>query len=603
MHKATDRTMDDDVKSHRGKAGDGDMKKEIANLIKKNMNDNAVLRSLFEKYKGDRELVHGVFEAYKHRLDHIQKKAKKFKDLMIHHYSGRITNAADLIKKAKKFQAKLGINDTEFNMFINLVLSEKSLEDEMYKLPATKMAKTLGYSQFLLAGDALSVAVDEESVVQDILRMYGETKSLHAQVVMQSLLYEDCGKEARNGKFCETKHNFFSFVHPVVVALFLPKFKLLDDHMLISNLGYIVEAKRNNRPIMTQPDVEVYYDLIRDPNEHVCDSDSAIKDIKNRYFLQTKLWDSVLNLRQGKYYQDNMMDFLTAIDQCRSNIYDAPDLTYVKDEGAILRRLLAAFSIRPTLVATTRLWGTLGGIAPYGVMQSQVASLGISRLTTVPMVTLRLPMGIENTPMDLKAALSQPQWFVENKMIIPKKQEVVHSTELLIFYVGRRFKSINITRLNAPCNFDTLPMTVAGWERSNPNPVNFETEWTLSGVNTGPEAFVLRSVVTIESKTPASIPGGELVTGCSTYVRCYGDALKSLPTGKAPDMDTIKRLTANASVYQYDPQQAGLNKIKGDADTDPIKLVAYTDDVLKAWRTKGTIFIYQKVSCMPVTCL
>lgn len=618
MNKATDRNMDDEGKSRHGKSHDGDIKKEIANLMRKNLNDNAVLRALIEKYKGDREIVHAIFEGYKHRLDHIQKKAKKFKDLMISHYAGRITNAADLVKKAKKFQDRLGISDSEFNMFVNLVISEKSLEDELFKLPATKMAKTLGYSQVLLSGDALSVGVDEENVVQDILRMYGETKSLHAQVVMQSILYQDCGDEAVNGKFCETKHNMFSFVHPVVVALFLPKFKLLDDHMLISNLGYIVDSKKNNRPIMTQPDVEVYYDLIKDPNEHVCDSESAIKDIKNRYFLQTKLWDSVLNLRIGKYYQDNQMDFLTAIDQCRSNIYDAPDLTYVKDEGAILRRLLAAFSIRPTLVATTRLWGTLGGIAPFGVTQNPhnpMASLGFSRLTTVPMVTLRLPISSQNTPnLNLSGALSQSQWFVENKMIVPKKQEIIHSTELLIFYVGRRFKSINITRLNAPCNFDTLPMTVAGWEKLNEVPVDFENTMTLPGVGvaTGKEIFVLRSVVAINIQAPASLPTGELVTGCSTYVRCL-PGLKELPKGQLHDLDAVKAASQNVKVIKYDPQTAGLNKIRNVGDSDPMKAIATHGpaehsglpkaDVDQIFRKFGTIYIYQKVSCMPVSCL
>ncbi len=114
---------------------------------------------------------------------------------------------------------------------------------------------------------------------------------------------------------------------------------------------------------MTKPDFELYWDLITDPNESVCAIDSAIKDLRNRYVLQTKIWESVLNLRQGRYYQDNLQEFLMAVDNCKGNIIDCPDQTYVKDEGSILRRILAAFAIRPTIVRTTRLYGLLGGEA------------------------------------------------------------------------------------------------------------------------------------------------------------------------------------------------------------------------------------------------
>src|SRR3990172_3904527 len=141
MNKSIDRTTGDDSKSH--KDSDTIIKKEIAVLLKKNMNDHRVIASLREKYS-DRDLVHAIFEAYKDRLSYINKKAKKFKTLMLSHYEGRNLTQSDLIKKAKKYQGKLGLSDAEFNMFIQYVISEKGLEDEAFSLPATKMAKTLG---------------------------------------------------------------------------------------------------------------------------------------------------------------------------------------------------------------------------------------------------------------------------------------------------------------------------------------------------------------------------------------------------------------------------------------------------------------------------
>ncbi len=580
MSKSYDRTSGDE--SGCRQKIDSIIKKELTVFFKKNMNDHRVINRLREKY-GDRDTVHAVFEAYKERQHYIERRAKKFKQLIMSHYSDRALTSSELIRKAKKYQEKLNLNDSEFDMFINLVMSEKNVENEMFSLPATKMSKTLGFSQALLVtGDTLNVAVDEENIVQDILRMYGETKSLHGQIVLQSLSYEDVGDEAINGKICASKHNYYHFVHPVVAALFLPKIKYLDEQMLIANLGYIIHCKKHGLPIMTQPDVELYYNLIRDPNEHVCDSDSAIKDLRNRYFLQTKLWDSVVNLRQGKYYQDNLTDFLTAVDQCRSSIYDAPDLTYVKDEGAILRRLLAAFSVRPTLVATTRLWGMMG-TNPYNLAVGALSSAGITRLTTVPMATLRLPLSYTGAQdaVELSEALSQPQWFVENNMIIPKKQEIIHSRDLLFFYVGRRFKSIQISRLNNPYNFSSLPMTVAGWEQLNETPVNFNRFYPLNN-----EFYALRSVVVV---TKQQMNDQTFVSGCTSYVSKLGNS-------DFDSADNAEAATNNASWFHYDPLTSGREASKGNSGVSTIANAGAWNSIESNIKTLGTIFMYQKIN-------
>jgi hypothetical protein len=591
MQKSYDRNRSGD--SDNRQKVDAIIKKELNLFFKKNMNDHRVINRLREKYS-NKDIVHAVFEAYKDRQNYIQRKAKKFKQLMLTHYSDRSLTSTDLIRKAKKYQKKLGLSDDEFDMFVNLIVSDASIESDLFKLPATKMSRTLGYSQALLVtGDTLNVGVDEENVVQDILRMYGETKSLHSQVVLQSLGYSDLDDQARHGRMCKSKDNIYSYVHPVIAAFFFPKIRIIDRHLLIANLGYIVHCKKHGKPIMTQPDVELYYNLIRDPNEHVCDTESAIVDLKNRYYLQTKLWDSVLNLRQGKYYHDNLTDFLTAIDQCKSSIYDAPDLTYVKDEGAILRRVLAAFSLRPTLVATTRLWGIMSK-NPYNLQVDALTRGGITRLTNVPMATLRLPVtigGMTEEPLNLKDALSQPQWFVENNMIVPKKQEIIHSSDILVFYVGRRFKTINITRLNNPYNFQSLPMTVAGWETMNEHPVAYDDVMRLRN-----EVFLLRSVVCVkQTSVDQDSQNVKMITGCCTYVKekYMNDSLKSALNNE----DASKLVSAAEKLktwWKYDPQQAGINKMKGDGQTLPFYKLP-KENVKECIKKNGTIFLYEKL--------
>jgi hypothetical protein len=597
MSKFNDRTNEDASGSNQ--KIDAIIKKELSTFFKKNMNDHRVVSRLREKY-GDKNVVHAVFEAYKERSSYIERKSRKFKHLMMSHYSDRNLNQTDLVKKAKKYQEKLGLSDDEFEMFVNFLFTDKSTMQDAYSLPSTKMTKTLGYSQHMLSsGDMLNVAVDEENVVQDILRMYGETKQLHGQVVLQSLGYIELNDNIKQGEICKVKHNMFTFVHPVVAALFLPKIDLLDQQMLIANFGYLIHCKKNGLPIMTQPDVELYYNLIKDPNEHVCDSESAIKDIRNRYLLQTKLWDSVINLRQGKFYEDNVTDFLTAVDQCKSSVYDAPDLTYVKDEGAILRRLLAAFSIRPTLVATQRLWGTMASANPYNLGNDPYSAAGISHLTSVPMATLRLPMELSGKAtgsdgsITLSDALEQPQWFVENNMILPKKQNIIHSRDVLIFYVGRRFKSIHVSRLDHQHGFSSLPMTVAGWEKINKRSVDFEQVYTLNET----EKFVLRSVVALSEHSSGPGDSGHKLTRCVAYVSELGISMgrdEYATKLKIKDYNA-EEIKANAfdnlitGWYAYDPLTSVSSGNKPLAG--PTESTAYDTQI----KQNGVIYVYQKI--------
>ena len=61
--------------------------------------------------------------------------------------------------------------------------------------------------------------------------MHGQTKTLHQQVILQSLTYSDCGPEALLGTYDHKKDNSFSFIHPVLALLFLPRIKFIDHSL------------------------------------------------------------------------------------------------------------------------------------------------------------------------------------------------------------------------------------------------------------------------------------------------------------------------------------------------------------------------------------
>ena len=584
-------TSGDESKGHQK---DSTIEREIENLLKSKATDYVAWQKLKVKYGSNPDLMQKILEAYKSKLQTIHKKAKKFKDLMFDKYVRLGLSYGEMVKKAMKYKKKYRFSDEEFDMFTLLALTDKS---SVYatEISTTKMAKTLGYDAFLAASSKLDVPANELSVVEEIVSKYGETKALHAQVLLQSLTYQDCAPEALMGVFDEKRHNAYAYVHPIVAALFLPRIRLLDEQMLMANIGYIVQRKTVEQPVSTLPDFNLYWAMVTDPNDIACTTVDPINDLKHRFNLQTQLWDAVLNLRQGKYYYegrtDGLVKFMSAIERCKNIIHDAPDLTYVKDEGTILRRLLSAFSLYPTFVSINRLWGLLGG-TQFGFPSSPYEASGIGNITRVPMITLRLPLNVSGgaVAVSLEESLTQPQWFVENKVIVPKSMSIIHSSDVLFFYVGRRYQTINLARLAVPYNFTSLPMTVSGWESLNEHPVNAPRNMTIMN-----EIYELRSVVLVEKAL--SHDGKPIITGSSAMV--------------------ISPVNPMAGVYEetcflYDPQTAGFPYKDANgvfAREKPIKLIPSelpfngVGDISSfdtRSRCRGTIYMYSKV--LPAPC-
>jgi hypothetical protein len=567
--------------------------KEVAELIKSKATDYEAWRRLESKYGSkQQDLINNIMEEHKKKMGYIYKKVRKFKDLLINRYNTFNLNHTELIAKAKKYQRKYKLSDDEFDMFIILLKTDTSTKYAQGSIPTSNMAKTLGYDDFLAKTATLSVKPDEVSTIEEIVNLYGITKPLHAQIVMQSLTYEDCGPEALVGKFDPAKHNAYSHVNTVIAALFVPKIKLFDERMLMANIGYIVSCKSKSQRIQTLPDFNLYWSMISDPNDVACHEVNAVQDLKNRFILQTQIWDAVMNLRQGKYYYldpQGLAKFMTALENCRNIIHDAPDLTYIKDEGTILRRILSAFSLYPTYVSVNRMVGLMTGMQ-FGYPSSPMEVAGFSNITRIPMVTLRLPLKLNttgNNVLSLEDALVQPQWFVENKVIVPKSLQIIHSNDCMIFYVGRRYQTINIARMAMPYNFTNLPMTISGIESVNTYPVNAPRVMDVMN-----DRYLLRSVVCVET---TKVNNKDIIVGSSTMIVRPRDILRR-------HYDEI--------CYYYNPQRASIPFVNDPARAtyhrdQPITIVPSDTPFnprpdLESFEQKamkyGTIFIYKKIT-------
>ena len=154
--------------------------------------------------------------------------------------------------------------------------------------------------------------------------------------------YEDCSLEALTGEYRrELGHVPTECIHPIIAALFLPKFNVIENHFLFSNITNIIKTRYANEPLLNKPDYELFYQLSIDTNDIICDGSSTMMDLYNRALLQTKLWKCVLNLRAGNYYNTSSLDFINAIDICRINKFDNPDIVYGRNDFTVIKSSLS----------------------------------------------------------------------------------------------------------------------------------------------------------------------------------------------------------------------------------------------------------------------
>jgi hypothetical protein len=502
---------------------------DVGKLIRENASDAQVLAALRSKYSNDVDLINKLFSEYEQKMSRIRAKAQKFANLIILKYNH--LGPKRIIEKAKKYKKKYDFSDDEFNAFLNIALSDKSFSSANVNIPNTELSRTLGYTADIPS--KMMVKSSDLEILQDILRMNQENTQKHAEVVIQSLTYnntEECKIMLSSpvGEIYDTrKDNMYSNIHPVLFALFAPKIKDLEDRMLLASISSIVSSRYNGTQFKTQPDWLLYHDLIQDPNESVCVSsqkDSALVNLRNRIRVQVELWKSVSYLRQGKFYPNDATNFLVALKACKNTYYDSPDLAFVEDEGSVLRRLLSVFSYRPTIVAVQN----PAGASPFAAGIA-ISSYAMSQVTTIPIINIRLPLPTmpgSTTKIALATQLSAPDFYVENKIIVPKIKSVVHSRDVLLFYINRRLFNLDHSKLVNPSmlpSFNVLPFSISGYEKIN------ETKVDLTGTigPIGNTTYSLKSIVSVDTATfpaPPGAPSGTPITtfikGCKATVKC-----------------------------------------------------------------------------------
>jgi len=553
-----------DSQNRNEKKHSSSINEEVHNLLRKKgkLNQSDFTR-LKDKYDDD-ELVDNIQNIYSEKYSNIIKKAKKFADIIRKKYANTQTPFHILLQKAMKYKIAYNLSDDEFAEFQRIY--EKELvgnNSTDFIQPQTNIMKVLGGMNLDYNGFKKKLNDDDYKYLQEIVKLNATNKHLHSQVILQSIKYTDCAYESLTGTYDRHLNHVGDHVHPVIVALFFPKINVVDEFFLWSNIAGIVKARFNNDRLQSKADWELFHALVTDPNDIVCDNRSPVLDLLNRAQLQSQLWNSVLHLRNGQFYNSSFKDFIASVDLCKLNKQDTPDLLYGKFDGIIIKRLLSAFSFRPTIVSTTP-------VLPFVSMNPYLLNNRPS-VSTIPMINLRLPP-MDNASIDLADAVNHIQYFLENGQIVPKNTSIIWSRGVLIFYVDRRSNIINFNDQISRMNMNILPSSlsvIGGFERINESDVLVPE---LLQIRT--EGFALRSIVIAETNKDQS----NLMVSSSTIIR---DPHYNDPTA------------LNASYYCYDPYAPN----KGTTVQNPINQIFLNNRNLSLSfsslaRKRGMVYIY-----------
>jgi hypothetical protein len=581
--------MDSETRQRPSGKNDSNIDQEVQKLFTKGgkVTQNE-LTNLRYKYNNE-DLVDKIQKKYIEKHNEITKRAKKFAQLIREKYSDSQYPFHILLEKAFKYKHKYGLSNEEFGefqrVFENTLVGNKS--PDVY-VPMTNITKVLGDITYNIDGFTQKLSDNDSKILNDIIKLNRDTRVLHSQVKRQSLVYKDCAIEALAGQYNRLHNNVSDHVHPVCAALFFPKIDILEDHFIHSNISNIVKTRHSKEPFSTLQDAKLFDALRRDPNDVVCDGRSTLLDLYNRAQLQVQLWNSVLHLRNGQYYNVKFADFINSIDVCKMNKYDSPDLVYGRYDATIMKRLLAAFSFRPTVITTVPNIPN-NAMNPYQYNTTQV-------INYVPMINLRLPLSVnDNTPIALEDSLEQVQIINENGVLVTRQTNFMYSNGVLIFYVDRRS---NIIETSKQITFGMrLPTATAGYERLNKRRVTYK--YRLQFKN---DVYVLRSVVV--SDTSDIDEKDNLIIGSSTIITTEqtsalererpSDAIKYDPYG------VIKSTVHNASYNKYNdvsiPTPIAMQEAVNPRTISQIPYT-YSDDGAVSFedmaQCNGIIFVYQ----------
>lgn len=510
----------DDYKTNNYSAVNDEVRKLFRSSNKSTIDKNKI-SELISKYQ-DSAVVEAIQQEYYSRYEKVNKIAKKLIKKVTTQFDGKNIPLHSVLSLVKKAGKKYNLQDFEFaelkRKFDYMYYSGGKIRANDDSItPHTLMHQLFGDP---ISTDGLTIRDSDHPALQQILKMHSVTKSTHNQIILQNLQYESCAAEVKNAVFDSTRHNTINAINPLLIAMFVPKIEMFEQRFLIANLSSIIKRRYERTMITEIPDMQLLHSLIFDARDIICSSESAISDISLRCSLQNNMWNSVLALRSGNFFDPISNDFFNSVNECKVSSYDAPDLPVVGDEIVILNRVLFSFAFNPLIVQSEPMHGVSGVANP---MSFPVIH---NRISMRPYILVRLDVQETTVPKSLTEQ-ETTQIFLENGgQPVGKKQVVSKSYGVLIFVVPRRSsyaKNSSEYMLNFQPKFYQVPTHVISGEKLNVNPVDFQEVITM-----GETDHYFRSCLFLETPIIKNPENDELkkkmekmVLGTSAMVACY----------------------------------------------------------------------------------
>ena len=469
------------------------------------------VRTMLRHRKMSEDKIEATLQKLVDTKERVRKYARRFIDKIDQHYG--FHDIPTIVKKAAKFAEKHELSALERDVIISLAMKGDvyNTYNPINDLRYSEMSKFMGIESPV--GQVLNIQTKDYAPLNEIVKLFETSRILHTDIKNQLVLYRDCAIEAITGEYKKERHNLSTHIHPVIMALFLPKVDALEKRMLCSNIGRIVlqratpyvnkhvELRDNVLPGELEAEWELTCDIVADPNSLAYFSDDTpITNMLKRFKIQIELWKNVLNLRQGRFFStgydenDGINGLLRTLSQYDWTYFDSPDMYHFQDEGSVLRKLLGVFSVRPTFAQISSIsQRTFMGYANL---------TGLSRVSflRIPVVNIRLPSVIQSNaglPMpeiSLERSLNQSDFFIENKLFVPKNKSVLFSRNLVFFYINRRMQGMNLANVSMKFSYTNIPYQMFNLNQSTVNDleVSFDDQLTV-----GNDVFNLRSVVTV----------------------------------------------------------------------------------------------------------
>ncbi len=551
--------------------------KEVQHLLKNGIVDLSpdMVNKLRSKYTDD-NVVDAIMETFSERRKKIVNVASIFMDAFQRKYKNEFysMSLSKFMKRALKYKSKYNLSNDEleeakkiFEMRIFNSNDGHGVANVVY--PNTNLSRVLGYPVTESIDNIKTSNTDDFAYLQNILKLYQLFRSLHSYIVIQTMTYTDIQDEALSGTFSRDRHNINVYVHPVIVALFLPKIKNLEERMLYANIAGIINTRYNSQRIVTKPDYELFYSMVIDPADTICDNISPMRDLESRVQVQIQLWNNVYNLRNGKFYDASSIEFMSYIDKCRISTVDNPDLVYLSDEGVILRRLFSIFSFRPILVQT---------IPVMGVITTNPLNLPVNMqsITAIPYITYKLPqIPIATKNYSLNDAISQVQYYMENGTFIPKMTQLMDCNGPMVFYVPRRYTALPLS-IQAPqissFNMSNYKNSTRDYQNMLSTAIEFDYPMEITSYgSTNKVQYYLRSAVAYDVHVNSTIILGHI----AILVQYSRDGSDQIIHGSP------------SKIHIYTPRQANLQ----GSYNSPFRELEETA-VIDLISKQGTIFVY-----------